>query len=153
MFIPGTDDLMAWGSDKKTFYDTNFAGGEQIEGDVSDVEEAAFAEEQEALDIQKRMLATLQEDDFDLERFKLPVMEAEEQHEETQSVSRDISQLSEEEKREVLFKESPELFELIEDFKLSVCTNNACLLISHLLCNCIAVKRAERQGVSIGHEI
>jgi hypothetical protein len=30
MFIPGTDDLMAWGSDKKTFYDTNFAGGEQI---------------------------------------------------------------------------------------------------------------------------
>jgi U3 small nucleolar RNA-associated protein 3 len=87
---------------------------------VSDVEEAAFAEEQEALDIQKRMLATLQEDDFDLERFKLPVMEAEEQHEETQSVSRDISQLSEEEKREVLFKESPELFELIEDFKLSL---------------------------------
>jgi hypothetical protein len=41
------------------------------EGDVSDVEEAAFAEEQEALDIQKRMLATLQEDDFDLERFKV----------------------------------------------------------------------------------
>ena len=30
ILLPGTDDAMAWGSDKRTFYDTNFAGGELI---------------------------------------------------------------------------------------------------------------------------
>ena len=38
---------------------------------MSDAEEAALAEEREALAIQKRMLATLDEDDFDLDRFKV----------------------------------------------------------------------------------
>lgn len=80
--------MMAWGSDKKTFYDTNYAGGERkgqkscvdcepdvcrvsVVEDVSDVEEAALAEEREALALQKRMIATLDENDFDLHRFQV----------------------------------------------------------------------------------
>lgn len=85
-----TDITTAWGDDKKAYYDTNYAGGEVIGmiqcnidelivigggtsclDDVSDAEEAALEEEREALAIQKQMIATLSEDDFDLNRFQV----------------------------------------------------------------------------------
>ncbi|XP_062505561.1 something about silencing protein 10-like [Corticium candelabrum] len=114
------DITTAWGDDKKAYYDTNYAGGEVID-DVSDAEEAALEEEREALAIQKQMIATLSEDDFDLNRFQLPAGDMQKPKEEIQSVPQDISKLSREEKLKILLRESPELFELLEDFRRNMC--------------------------------
>ncbi|XP_065842304.1 something about silencing protein 10-like isoform X2 [Oscarella lobularis] len=116
------DDLRAWGSKKKTFYNTNYVDDEL--GSGSEDETAALEEEKEALAIQKRMAEGLDDEDFDTEEFQLPlagkaVLSEDEDVATTvaeETVIKDLSQLSRDEKLEILMRESPELFELLEDF-------------------------------------
>ncbi|KAJ7998504.1 hypothetical protein DPEC_G00205610 [Dallia pectoralis] len=109
------DDLpndMAWGSKKKMFYDTdNVAarGKSQQDVDAEDQEE-----EEEAKNIQRRLAANLSEEDYDLNLLQEFTVEEEVKDD---RIVNDLKQMSQKEKMKLLKKESPELLELIQDFK------------------------------------
>lgn len=122
----GDDDLpdvRAWGHKKKTFYNTDYV--DQDYGGLQEKEtEAAELEEQEALEIQKRLAGQLDEADFSLDIFstskttendsqKKKSLEEFDEH-----VSVDLSRMSKRQKIALLEKESPEFFGLIDDFKV-----------------------------------
>ncbi|KAI8500510.1 Something about silencing protein 10 [Branchiostoma belcheri] len=115
-------DEKAWGQKKSLYYNTDYVD-EDLPGVVGDEEEeeAQQEEEREALAIQKRMAEALSEEDFGLELFKpakKPTEDAALPEEETEErVLQDLSQLSHRERMDLLRKESPELKELMEDFK------------------------------------
>ncbi|XP_017306478.1 something about silencing protein 10 [Ictalurus punctatus] len=114
------DDLpndMAWGSKKRMYYDTDYTTkkGKPLE----EVEAEDKEEEEEAKNIQKRLAANLSEEDYDLnllQEFAVEV-EAEKTTEKEQVIVKDLNTMSKKEKLKLLKKESPELLELIQDFK------------------------------------
>ncbi|XP_029948547.1 something about silencing protein 10 [Salarias fasciatus] len=118
------DDLpneMAWGKKKKMFYDSDYGA---IKGkSQEDVEAEEQEEEEEAKNIQKRLAANLSEEDYDLNFFQeFAVDEKEEEEkiktaEKKERIVKDLKQMSQKEKMKLLKKESPELLELIQDFK------------------------------------
>ncbi|KAL7842988.1 hypothetical protein AOLI_G00245000 [Acnodon oligacanthus] len=117
------DDLpndMAWGRRKKIFYDSDYtaAKGKSLE----EIEAEDKEEEEEAKNIQRRLAANLTEEDYDLNLLQEFAVEAEaEKTEETrgkvQRIEKDLNTMSQKEKLKLLKKESPELLELIHDFK------------------------------------
>ncbi|KAF5908723.1 something about silencing protein 10, partial [Clarias magur] len=117
------DDLpndMAWGSKKRMYYDSDYTTkkGKPLE----EVEAEDKEEEEEAKNIQKRLAANLSEEDYDLNLFQeFAVEEEPEKTEKTtekeQRIVKDLNTLSQKEKLKLLKKESPELLELIHDFK------------------------------------
>lgn len=118
------DDLpnaMAWGSRKNAFYDSDYTttkGKSLAEMEAEDKEE-----EEEAKSIQRRLAADLSEEDYDLHLLQEFAVEAEDEQTETsgekrkQRIEKDLDQMSQKEKLKLLKKESPELLELINDFK------------------------------------
>ncbi|MCI4390177.1 hypothetical protein PGIGA_G00119570 [Pangasianodon gigas] len=117
------DDLpndMAWGSKKKMYYDSDYKtkkGKPLEEAEAEDKEE-----EEEAKNIQKRLAANLSEEDYDLNLLQEFAVEVEaEKTEKTagkeQRIIKDLNTMSQKEKLKLLKKESPELLELIQDFK------------------------------------
>uniref|UniRef100_A0A3P8X2F6 UTP3 small subunit processome component n=1 Tax=Cynoglossus semilaevis TaxID=244447 RepID=A0A3P8X2F6_CYNSE len=120
----GTDmelpNEMAWGRKKKMFYDSDYVqSGKQVE--VLEAEEQE--EEEEAKNIQKRLAANLSEEDYDLSFFQeFATAEDEGEDEEKaperqEKIVKDLQQMTKKEKMKLLKKESPELLELIQDFK------------------------------------
>lgn len=115
------DDLpndMAWGTKKKIFYDSDYIiqKGKTIE----DIEAEDKEEEEEAKKIQTRLAANLSEEDYDLNLLEEFAAEAEAEEEEVEKKGRivkDLKTMSQKEKLKLLKKESPELLELIQDFK------------------------------------
>ncbi|KAI4875081.1 hypothetical protein NFI96_033370 [Prochilodus magdalenae] len=117
------DDLpndMAWGSRKKMFYDSDYtaAKGKSME----EIEAEDKEEEEEAKRIQRRLAANLSEEDYDLNLLQELAVEKEaEKTEKTgqneQRIEKDLNTMSQKEKLKLLKKESPELLELIHDFK------------------------------------
>ncbi|XP_041944676.1 something about silencing protein 10 [Alosa sapidissima] len=114
------DDLpsdMAWGHRKKIFYDTDYVstkGRSKEEVEAEDQEE-----EEEAKNIQRRLAANLSEEDYDLnllQEFAVEVQEVKPVEKE-QRIVKDLKMMSQKEKLKLLKKESPELLELIHDFK------------------------------------
>lgn len=109
---------MAWGTKKKMFYDTDYVrtkGRSQEELDAEEEEE-----EEEAKNIQKRLAANLSEEDYDLNFFQEFAVEEKEEAktlEKQEKIVKDLKQMSQKEKMKLLKKESPELLELIQDFK------------------------------------
>ncbi|KAM4613840.1 something about silencing protein 10 isoform 2-T2 [Polymixia lowei] len=108
---------MAWGNRKKMFYDSDYVaakGKTQEELEAEDKEE-----EEEAKNIQRRLAATLSEEDYDLNLFQEFAVEEDEEKsvEKEERIVKDLKQLSQKEKMKLLKKESPELLELIQDFK------------------------------------
>ncbi|XP_057703157.1 something about silencing protein 10 isoform X2 [Corythoichthys intestinalis] len=108
---------LAWGTKKKMFYDSDYMatkGKSQEELEAADEEE-----EEEAKKIQKRMAEQLSEEDYDLNLFQ--EFAKEDQTEATvvekEKIVKDLKQMSHKEKMKLLKKESPELLELIQDFK------------------------------------
>lgn len=103
-------DERAWGKDKRDYYSTDYVdpdyGGYQGKDAF-----LADLEEEEAKKLQKQLAEQLDDEDFTLD---VSVAKADDKREEI--VKTDISQLSKRQKRELLEKESPELFALIEDF-------------------------------------
>lgn len=113
-------DEMAWGNRRTTFYDTDYVGtkGKTRE----ELEEEEQEEEGEAKNIQRRLAADLGEDDYDLNLLQEYVVEAEAMSDaklaETEKrIGKDLVKMSQKEKLKLLKKESPELLELIQDFK------------------------------------
>ncbi|XP_064460635.1 something about silencing protein 10-like [Ornithodoros turicata] len=109
----GLPDPMAWGKKKSTYYHTDFVD-EDYEGIAESAAELAELEEKEAKALQRKLAEQLSDADFGLELFQV---QKEEPTETTQKVAKDLSKLSSEEKLKLLSKESPELLELVEDFK------------------------------------
>lgn len=115
------DDLpneMAWGSRKKMFYDSDYVAtkGKKAEEVVTEDQE----EEEEAKKIQKRLAANLSEEDYDLSLFQEFAVEEKAEDTDTKKEERivkDLKDMSQKEKMKLLKKESPELLELIQDFK------------------------------------
>ncbi|KAK7127715.1 hypothetical protein R3I93_020331 [Phoxinus phoxinus] len=114
------DDLpndMAWGEKKKIFYNSDYVtkkGKSLEEVDAEDKEE-----EEEAKNIQRRLAANLSEEDYDLnllEEFAANT-EVEKEVEKEERIVKDLKTMSQKEKLKLLKKESPELLELIQDFK------------------------------------
>uniref|UniRef100_A0A8C5HJ16 Sas10 C-terminal domain-containing protein n=1 Tax=Gouania willdenowi TaxID=441366 RepID=A0A8C5HJ16_GOUWI len=107
---------MAWGTRKKMFYDSDYglAKGKSQE----DLETEEQEEEEEAIKIQKRLAANLSEEDYDLNLFEEFAVEDESKTtEEKDHIVKDLKQMSRKEKMKLLRKESPELLDLIQDFK------------------------------------
>ncbi|KAI5614521.1 something about silencing protein 10 [Silurus asotus] len=117
------DDLpndMAWGSKKKMYYDSDYTTkkGKPLEEVEADDQE----EEEEAKNIQKRLAANLSEEDYDLNLLQEFAVEIEDEKtkkaaEKEQRIVKDLNTMSQKEKLKLLKKESPELLELIQDFK------------------------------------
>lgn len=109
---------MAWGKKKKLYYDSDYLttkGKSQEELEAEEQEE-----EEEAKNIQQRLAANLSEEDYDLNFFQEFAVEekAEEKAvEKEERIVKDLKQMSQKEKMKLLKKESPELLELIQDFK------------------------------------
>ncbi|XP_041979182.1 something about silencing protein 10 [Aricia agestis] len=105
-------DSKAWGKKKKSYYSTDYV--DQDYGGFGDEEEDALMEEQEAKNIQKRLLEQLGEEDFALDFLNVKTQEVDEKD---TVVKSDISQMSKRQKLQILEKESPEFLGLIDDFK------------------------------------
>lgn len=110
-------DERAWGKRKQWFYGTNHVD-QDYEGayEGREVLEAEF-EEEEARKIQKRLVEQLDEDDFTLADIVQAVDTVKEAPEKEELIKSDLSQLTKRQKVDLLQKESPEFFVLIEDFK------------------------------------
>ncbi|XP_068633360.1 something about silencing protein 10 [Battus philenor] len=109
------DDLpnsKAWGKKKKSYYSTDYV--DEDYGGFQDDEEDALMEEQEAKNIQKRLIEQLGEEDFSLEFFN---MQSTESQEKEKMVRSDLSQMSKRQKMQIFEKESPEFAGLVDDFK------------------------------------
>ncbi|XP_061642202.1 something about silencing protein 10 [Phyllopteryx taeniolatus] len=108
---------LAWGTKKKMFYDSDYVATKAKSHDELEVEEEE--EEEEAKKIQKRLAEHLSEEDYDLNFFQ--EFATEEKTEamvvEKEKIVKDLKQMSHKEKMKLLKKESPELLELIQDFK------------------------------------
>ncbi|KAI3369956.1 hypothetical protein L3Q82_024765 [Scortum barcoo] len=112
---------MAWGTKKKMFYDSDYV---TIKGKSQDELEAEEQEEEEeAKNIQKRLAANLSEEDYDLNFFQEFAVEEKDEKktgEKEERIVKDLKQMSQKEKMKLLKKESPELLELIQDFKAKI---------------------------------
>ncbi|CDQ65800.1 unnamed protein product [Oncorhynchus mykiss] len=116
---------MAWGNRKKMFYDSDYVaakGKSQQDAEADDEEE-----EEEAKNIQRRLAADLSEEDYDLNL--LQEFAVEEQEVEKERIVKDLQQMSQKEKMKLLKKESPELLELIQDFKAKPVTSVTVLMV------------------------
>ncbi|XP_013416384.1 something about silencing protein 10 [Lingula anatina] len=116
----GEDDLdeKAWGRKKSKFYGADV---EDVDIDLSGSEEGdAELEEKEALALQKKMAEQLSEEDFGFELFQDTKKSKQVEDTEQEKIHTDLSSLSKKKKMELLKKESPELIELIDDFKLKL---------------------------------
>lgn len=109
---------MAWGKKKKMFYDSDYVAAKGKSQEELEVEEQE--EEEEAKNIQNRLAANLSEEDYDL-NFLQEFAEVEKHENKTvekeEKIVKDLKQMSQKEKMKLLKKESPELLELIQDFK------------------------------------
>lgn len=109
---------MAWGPKRKMFYDSDYVTTKGKSQEVLEAEEQE--EEEEAIKIQKRLAANLSEDDYDLNFFQDFAVEEKDEGksaEKEERIVKDLQQMSQKEKMKLLKKESPELLELIQDFK------------------------------------
>lgn len=123
------DDSGKWGRKKGVYYS----------GNKLDNEEDALLEEEEAKALQAKMLKQLDTNDFGLDAFKVDekakLLKTEEElkaekrakktlgnedDESLQKIAKNLSIMSKKEKLDFLQRESPELFELIRDFKLKL---------------------------------
>lgn len=121
------DDLpnvKAWGKRKSSYYNTDYVDKDYDKYDASDIE-MAEAEESEAKAIQQRMAEQLDDGDFGLDFFKIPEKTADKKDE--LKIEKDFSQLSKQEKLEILERESPEMLSLLQDFKDKLLEIKDCL--------------------------
>lgn len=116
----GLPSTKAWGRKKKQFYSSDVIDIDRFAHDEEE-ERAAEQEEKEAISLQQRMMSGLSQEDFDhYEVEEKPSKDHEELMELGENKSRitkDLSKLSKEEKIQILVEESPELFELLDDYQ------------------------------------
>ncbi|KAK6629717.1 hypothetical protein RUM43_003535 [Polyplax serrata] len=109
-------DDRAWGKKKKSFYNTDFVD-QDYDGIYQDEEaEIAELEEEEAKNIQKRLAQQLAEADFTITEA-VTLAETVESTEKNELIKSDLTKLTKRQKLDLVKKESPEFFVLIQDFK------------------------------------
>ncbi|XP_026761700.2 something about silencing protein 10 [Galleria mellonella] len=104
-------DSKAWGKKKRSYYATDYV--DEDYGGFGNDEEAALMEEEEAKNIQTRLLEQLEDEDFTLDFITKQIN----QEEKETLIKSDLSKMSKRQKIQLLEKESPEFAGLIEDFK------------------------------------
>uniref|UniRef100_H3C659 UTP3 small subunit processome component n=1 Tax=Tetraodon nigroviridis TaxID=99883 RepID=H3C659_TETNG len=112
---------MAWGTKKKMYYDADSMTTKificPCAGSVIEV----LLQRENAKTIQKRLAANLSEEDYDLNFFQIFQDKDENQTaEKDERIVKDLNQMSQKEKMKLLKEESPELLELIQDFKAKI---------------------------------
>ncbi|KAK4008465.1 hypothetical protein OUZ56_013605 [Daphnia magna] len=113
------EDNLEWGKKRSAYYNADYVDEEWDDANESDAEVAQL-EEQEALAIQQRLTQQLEEDDFGLDFIThLKAADKAKEHISVQEekIDLNLSHLSKREKIKLLTEESPELMELVEDFK------------------------------------
>nr|XP_975194.2 PREDICTED: something about silencing protein 10 [Tribolium castaneum] len=108
-------DIRAWGKDKRKFYSTDYVDPDYGGFQGKDAHLAEL-EEEEARNLQKQLAEQLDDDDFCLDVPTKKVIEDDKQVSE-ELIKSDISKLSKRQKLQILQKESPEFFGLVEDFE------------------------------------
>lgn len=106
----------AWGRSKKVFYNTDDVEGL---GGSEEEEEAAELEEKEAMMLQKRLAAGLDQEDFGALDIALgeETEKAKKLQGQVETVEKDLSKLSSAEKLAIIGKDSPELVDLLGEFQ------------------------------------
>ncbi|OWF40834.1 something about silencing protein 10-like [Mizuhopecten yessoensis] len=111
----GEPDHTTYGKKVQDYYNADFSDDNVDLSGSEDEEGAAALEEKEALALQKRINAELDDQDFGLDMFKeKKLVEAENEEE---KITQDLTKLSRKEKLQLLKKESPEMLTLIDDYK------------------------------------
>ncbi|XP_069127326.1 something about silencing protein 10-like [Argopecten irradians] len=111
----GEPDHTTYGKKVTDYYNADFSD-DDVDLSGSEGEEGAAAlEEKEALALQKRINAELDDQDFGLDMFKRKEVVEEDEKEEI--ITKDLTKLSKKEKLQLLKKESPEMLTLIDDYK------------------------------------
>lgn len=102
----------AWGKKKAVFYNTEYAD----EGEYSSEEDVEMAEgeEKEAMVLQKKLLGQLSVDDFEADRFVSGEMDSVGK---VEVVEQDLSKMSKDEQLVHMMQHSPELPELLSEYK------------------------------------
>ncbi|KAG5672722.1 hypothetical protein PVAND_002823 [Polypedilum vanderplanki] len=111
-------DSRAWGKKKQNFYNTDFHDNDYSTYTEKE-EEIANLEQQEALEIQKRLASELNESDFNLDMFNITTSaeNASQQNEiKVKKTTTDLSDLSKKQKLALLRAEAPEFEGLVQDF-------------------------------------
>ncbi|XP_034255568.1 something about silencing protein 10 [Thrips palmi] len=110
-------DQRAWGKTRKNYYNTDYVDQDYGGFDGEDAEVAEL-EEQEAREIQKRLAAELDDNDFSLDVFTKTKEEEQPTNKTAEEIIKtDLSQLSSRQKLALLEKEAPELVGIIEEFR------------------------------------
>ncbi|ELT90709.1 hypothetical protein CAPTEDRAFT_21928 [Capitella teleta] len=118
----------AWGKSAAKFY----GGEDSDEGEMDADVDADLLEEEEALAIQKKLRAQLDESDIGLDIFQ-PIVKKSTEVKSEGKIKKDLSKLSKKEKLKLLKKESPELIDLMKDFKMKLNELQKTLLPIHSL--------------------
>jgi U3 small nucleolar RNA-associated protein 3 len=113
-------DVRAWGKDKRKFYSTDYVDPDYGGFQGKDAHLAEL-EEEEARNLQQQLAQHLDDDDFCLDVSTNKEMDEDEKIPE-EVIKSDISKLSKREKLQILQKESPEFFGLVEDFQAKMTT-------------------------------
>lgn len=109
-------DIRAWGKKKQAFYGSNLRDEDRRQLSQAQ-EEIANQEQQEALEIQKRLATELNETDFSLDLFALPSTQEEKTDESIKKTKTDLSDLSKTQKLAAFKAEAPEFDGLMQDFE------------------------------------
>lgn len=108
-------DSRSWGKKKSVFYNTDFHDND-FSTYTEKEEEIANLEQQEALEIQKRLASELNETDFNLDMFVLPSAVAAQDETKIKKTKTDLSDLSRKQKLALFKAEAPEFDGLVQDF-------------------------------------
>ncbi len=113
----GLPSHQAWGHRKSSFYDADFGGDESVH---SSDESLAEEEEKEALELQRRLMDSLDHQDYGLESFKKLQQQTSRGKPSVAgsamvAVTKELSALSEEEQHSLLQQQWPEFLELHGD--------------------------------------
>jgi U3 small nucleolar RNA-associated protein 3 len=111
----GLPDSRDWGKKKHMYYNTDFHDNDYTSGYTEKEEELAMLEEQEALAIQKRIASELTEADFNLDAFKAPTDEVDDEKVK-KIIKTDLSELTQKQKLALFKQDSPEFEGLVKDF-------------------------------------
>lgn len=114
----GLPDSTAWGSQKKDYYNTDYVDTNKRKFDQEAIDEAK-AEEEEALEIQKRLMKEMDHVDLGLNNEmaeESDELEGEEEEKESK-IQVNVEGLSEREKNQLLTRLHPELIPLIQDLQ------------------------------------
>jgi U3 small nucleolar RNA-associated protein 3 len=111
-------DTREWGGERRAYYGTDFHD-KDYSGYTKEEEEIALMEQQEAINIQKRLASELKDADFGLEMFMQSTPDEKQSTDSDYKVKTktDLSDLSKKEKLALFQADSPEFFDLVREFK------------------------------------